>query len=56
MLIGDFAPVSDFLEKILSGLAITLLLSFSGSYYWQQRRERRIAKSNSAAISSSDQV
>ncbi len=41
MLVRDFASVSDSLDEILSGLAIAILLIFSASYYWQERRERQ---------------
>jgi hypothetical protein len=56
ILVGNFAPVSDSLEDILLGLAIAILLAFSGSYYWQERRERQADQSSSAAISSDDQM
>jgi hypothetical protein len=56
MLVGDFAPVSDSLEKILTGAAAAILLAFSGSYFWQERRTRQADESNNAAISSSDQM
>lgn len=56
MLVGDFAPVSDSLDRIFSGVAIAILLAFSGIYFWQERRTRQADHSSSAAISSSDQM
>ena len=56
LLVGDFAPVSDSLDSILSGVAIAILLAFSGIYFWQERRARHADQSSSAAISSSDQM
>lgn len=56
MLVSDFAPVPDSLDDILTGVAIAVLLILSGSYYWQQLRERHANQSDSAAISSSDQT
>lgn len=56
LLIGDFAPISDSLDGILSGAAIAILLAFSGTYFWQERRARQAAQSSSDAISASDQV
>jgi type VI protein secretion system component VasK len=56
MLVGDFAPISDSLDRILSGVAIAILLAFSGTYFWQERRARQADQSNSAAISSKDQT
>ena len=56
ILVGNLAPVSDSLENILLGMAIVILLAFSGSYYWQQRRERQADQSKSAAISSKEQM
>jgi hypothetical protein len=44
------------LDDILTGVAIAVLLILSGSYYWQQLRERHANQSDSAAISSSDQT
>jgi hypothetical protein len=41
MLVGDFAPISDSLDRILSGVAIAILLAFSGTYFWQERRARQ---------------
>jgi hypothetical protein len=38
MLVGDIAPVSDSMDSILLGVAIAILLSFSGAYIWQERR------------------
>ncbi|HWI96507.1 MAG TPA: hypothetical protein VNS60_10625 [Solirubrobacterales bacterium] len=56
MLARDFAPISDSLDGILSWAAIAMLLAFSGIYFWQERRARQAYQSNSAAISSSDQM
>jgi hypothetical protein len=56
MLVGDFAPISDSADRALSGAAIAILLAFSGTYFWQERRARQADQSNSAAISSSDQM
>jgi hypothetical protein len=56
MLVGDFAPLSDSLDGILSGVAIAILLAFSGTYFWQERRTRQADQSNSAAISSKDET
>ncbi len=47
MLVGDFAPISDSLDRILYWVAIAILLAFSGSYFWQDRRERRADQSSS---------
>jgi hypothetical protein len=41
MLVEDFAPVSGSLDEILLGMAIAILLVFSGTYYWQERRARQ---------------
>lgn len=56
MLVRDFAPISDSLDEILTGVAIAILLTFSGAYFWQERRVRQADQSNSAAISSGDQT
>lgn len=59
MLVGDLAPVSDSLDEILLWMAIAILLTFSGSHYWQEwqeRRERRADHSNSDEISPGDQI
>jgi hypothetical protein len=56
LLVEDFAPVSDSLDEILSGLAIAILFAFSVTYFWQERRTRRADQSSSAATSSSDQM
>jgi hypothetical protein len=56
MLVGDFAPISDSLNSVLLGVAIAILLTFSGIYFWQERRTRQADQSNSAAISSKDQT
>lgn len=49
MLVDDFARVSDALADILSGAALAILLAFSGSYFWHQRRERQADRSSGAA-------
>jgi hypothetical protein len=54
MLVRDFTPVSDLLDKSLSWVSIAILLAFSGSYFWQERRERQADQSSSAAISPGD--
>lgn len=41
LLVGDFAPVSDSLDEVLSGMAIAILLTFFGTYFWQERREQQ---------------
>jgi hypothetical protein len=56
MLVSDFAPISDSLDEILTGVAIAILMAFSGAYFWQERRARQADQSNSAAISSKDQT
>jgi hypothetical protein len=56
LLFSDFAPISDSLDQILLGVAIAILLTFSGTYYWQERRARQAEQSNGAAISSDDQT
>jgi hypothetical protein len=56
MLVRDFAPISDSLDEILTGVAIAILLAFSGTYFWQERRARQADQSNGAAISSGDQT
>lgn len=56
MFVGDFAPVSDSLDETLTGMAIPVLLVFSGTYYLHQWRMRQGDQSSSAAISSSDQT
>jgi hypothetical protein len=56
MLVGDFAPVSNSLDEILSGMAFAILFAFSVTYFWQERRTRRADQSNGAAISSGDQM
>jgi len=50
LLVSDFAPISDSLDQILTGAAATILLTFSGTYFWQERRARQGDQSNSAAI------
>lgn len=56
MLVGDFAPISDSLDGILSAMAAAILLAFSGTYFWLERRARQADRSSSAAISSRDQA
>jgi hypothetical protein len=56
MLVRDLAPTPDSLDSILSGMAIAILLAFSGTYFWQERRERQAEQSKSAAISLNDQT
>ncbi len=56
LLVSDFAPISDSLDQILTGVAIAIMLTFSGTYFWQERRSRQADQSNSAAISSKDQT
>lgn len=50
MLVGDFAPISDSWDRILSGVSIAILLAFSGTYFWQERRARQADQSKSAAL------
>jgi len=52
MLAGDFAPISDSLDNILTGVAIASLLAFSGTYYWRQWRARQADRSSGGTISS----
>jgi hypothetical protein len=56
ILVENFAPISKSLGEVFLGAAIVILLSLSGSFYWQEWRKRRAAQSNSDAISSSDQM
>lgn len=56
MLVGDFAPISDSLDRIMSGGAIAILFAFSCAYFWEERRARQADQSSNAAISSSDQM
>jgi hypothetical protein len=55
MLVRDLAPISDSLDGILSGVAIAILLIFSGTYFWQERRARQADQSSRGAISSRGQ-
>jgi hypothetical protein len=56
VLISNFAPISDSLDRILTGVTAAIMLTFSGAYYYRQERSaRRADQSNSAAISSADQ-
>ncbi len=41
MLFADYAPISSTLNRILFSVAGAILLAFSGSYYWQERRKRQ---------------
>jgi len=56
ILLGDFAPISDSLDEILSGAGMAIVLAFSITYFWQQWRARQADQSGSAAISSGDQA
>jgi pilus assembly protein TadC len=56
MLVGDFAPISDSLDEILSGMAIAILFAFYVTYFWQERRTRQADQANSAAVSTRDQM
>lgn len=51
-----FAPLSDALDKVLSGMATAIMLAYVCSHWWEGRRERQANQSSNAAISSSDQT
>jgi hypothetical protein len=51
-----FAPISDPVDKILTGVASVLSLVYVGAVTWEERRERQADQSSDAAISSSDQM
>jgi hypothetical protein len=54
--LGTLAPISDLLDKVLSWVAIAILLVYVGVPMWEYHRERQADQSSSAAISSSDQM
>jgi protein-S-isoprenylcysteine O-methyltransferase Ste14 len=56
LLLGAFAPISDPLDRILSGVGTMLLLVYLAIAWWENRRARQADQSSSAAISSSDQT
>jgi hypothetical protein len=56
ILVRKIAPVSDSLDEVLSGLTMAMMLIFSGSYFWQERRKRQAEQPSGAAVSPSDQT
>ncbi len=52
MLAGDFAPVSDSVDEILSGMAISVLLTFSAGYFRQERQARQAHEPGGSTSSS----
>lgn len=51
-----FAPLSGLLDMILSVVALAILLVFSVTGFWEERRERQANQPDSAAIASRDQM
>jgi predicted negative regulator of RcsB-dependent stress response len=54
--LGTLAPISDLLDKVLSWVAVAIMLVWVGVPMWEYHREREADQSSSAAISSSDQT
>lgn len=56
LLVKDLAPVSDSVEEILNGMAMAVILAFSGTYLWHERRARQADQSSSSATSANDRT
>jgi hypothetical protein len=52
--LGTLAPIPDLLDKVLSWLAIGIMLAYLYVPWREYRRERQADQSSGAAISSSD--
>lgn len=54
--LGTLAPISDFLDKVLSGIAIAILIAYAAVPMWEYYRERKADQSSGAAVASGDQI